>query len=334
MTTRLATRSAQEHRRSTGPFTARPLTHRRTGTYLECPAEFSLESNFDEVVALLHKIRQASGQQRNTRTTIDFTTIEQLSPTAALVLAAELDRWNHLITRKLRPVDIHQWNPMVRRQLRDMGFFDLLAVPKRYLVEDDTNPDTRYVAFRTGNKADGHMIHQLRTEDLDPVVGTVPKGRRLYAAVTEAMTNVAQHAYQGHVQRPNWWLSASHNVSQRRVSVMIYDQGQGIPNTLPARLSERVMSVLRNDHARLIQAAHDLARTSSQKAHRGQGLARDVRGYLRDLDVPANYRVVSLRGEYSYTIDGGSSPGREDLITHEKALYGTLIAWELSVNDG
>ena len=230
----------------------------------------------------------------------------------------------------MRPVDLPSWDPNVRCQLRDMGFFELLATtPQSDLFGDDVDPDTRYVMFRTGNLADGEAIHQLREVDLEPVVGAVPRRRQLYGAVTEAMTNVVQHAYTGTVRQPNWWLSASYNAAAKRVTIMIYDQGQGIPKTLPARLDERLLATFGRDHARMIQAAHELSRSASAKPYRGQGLRRDVRGYLNGIRGGARYRVISLKGEYIYEV-GPDGKTTQRLTTHQKSLYGTLIVWDVS----
>lgn len=313
------------------PREVRVIGDERYDRPIACPADFSLETNFDEVVGVLHGIRSASRRQRNERTYIDFANIRRLSPTAALVLAAELDRWNHIrVGGRLRPVDLPSWDPNVRCQLRDMGFFELLATtPQSDLFGDDVDPDTRYVMFRTGNLADGEAIHQLREVDLEPVVGAVPRRRQLYGAVTEAMTNVVQHAYTGTVRQPNWWLSASYNAAAKRVTIMIYDQGQGIPKTLPARLDERLLATFGRDHARMIQAAHELSRSASAKPYRGQGLRRDVRGYLNGIRGGARYRVISLKGEYIYEV-GPDGKTTQRLTTHQKSLYGTLIVWDVS----
>ena len=305
----------------------------RSYSTIECPKDFSLESNFDGVVRVLHEIRQRSQRQRNESIYIDFSKIRNLSPSAALVMAAEIDRWNHVPWRRgrrLQTVDDLTWDPRVRQQLADMGFFELLHTtwsgPEKRNAQ---HADTRYVKFRTGKKADGQVIDRLREEDLEPVVGAVPRKHYLYAAVTEAMTNVVHHAYPRGFRR-NWWLSASHNAASGQVTIMIFDQGLGIPETLPRKFSEQLGAILPRDHARLIRAAHDLSRSASGEAYRGHGLQRDVRGYLERINCQATYRVVSLRGEYVCQVSSSSIQSR-DLKSHLRALNGTLIEWKLDL---
>ena len=124
----------------------------------------------------------------------------------------------------------------------------------------------------------------------------IPRRMGLYAAVTEAMANVAKHAYRGNDHCPNWWISASRNPATGEVSLLIYDQGMGIPRSLPRTFGELIRGMVPlSDDARLIKAAHELQRTATNEEHRGLGLDRDVRGYLRTLDCPTFYRVVSRR---------------------------------------
>ena len=314
----------------------RPQAVIRTATItIECPEDFSLESNFDGVVQVLRKIRDQSGRSRNERTYIDFRKIRNLSLSAALALAAELDRWNNLPLHRSKPlqaVDFKEWDPKVRRLLAYLGFFDLLNVhyPKEMESKDTSNIGIHYVKFRTGKSADGEAFDRLREQELERVAGGVLRKQYLYAAVTEAMTNVVHHAYESNCRRPNWWLSASHNSQEGNLTIMIYDQGVGIPKTLPRKFQEQVKEILIDDHANLIEAAHELSRTASGQLYRGHGLERDIRGYFNHLNCQGHYRVLSWKGEYIYERkpNGDTSNNKKN---HKNPIRGTLIEWKLTI---
>ena len=301
----------------------------------------SLAENFEGVTRLVDEIRSQSNRKRNERVYINFREIEEISAGAALVLAAELDRWNHVrhhMGKKLRAVDVDEWNQDVRDRLEEMGFFDLLQVPVRRRDEDDRS-NTKYIRFRSGTHVEGKAIEDLRTLDLVPFFGdSVPKRRKLYAAVAEAMTNVVHHAYQNQTRsrtiRPNWWLSASHNVEAGEIRILLYDQGTGIPRTLPKRFGERVQQILPeglwSTDAEMIRAAHDLTRTASGERHRGHGLQRDVRGYVESVECVSAYRVTSLRGQYSWQ-RGPDGRSHESTHNYGRPLLGTLIEWRLTL---
>lgn len=322
--------------RSQGPR----IDGRRPTVSIKCPRVMSLAENFDGVTHLLEQIRRQSTRQRDERVYINFKEIDQISAGAALVVAAELDRWNHVPYhqgRKLRAVDVEEWDKDVRHRLKGMGFFDLLHVRAREADESDPS-GTKYVRFRSGRQVEGKAIEDLRALDLEPffVDNIVPNRRRLYAAVTEAMTNVVHHAYQDKTRtiRPNWWLAASHNAQAGEVRILLYDQGEGIPKTLPRKFGERVRQILqdriRPTDADMVRAAHELTRTASGQSHRGHGLQRDVRKYAESVECTSAYRVTSLRGQYTWERRPGCR-AEESEHNYVRSLPGTLIEWRLTL---
>ena len=303
-------------------------------TELECPQDFSLDSNFKKVVLTLAEIRHQSKIKSNKPTDQVFIllqNIQKISPAGALVLAAEIDNWRHTPrARPLKSVTPPNWDTQVRGLLNDMGFFRLLG-QSSFEQKTDTN-DIRYVKFRTDSQTDGAYFEELLQEEgLEPIVDEIPDKHRLYAAVTEAMTNVKHHAYSPNQNLANWWLSASYDSEKREFQIVIYDQGNGIPQTLPRKLPQDILSKITNDHAALIEKAHDLGRSASKEEYRGYGLRSDIRGYMEDLkNCCGYYRVISLKGEYTYKrLDNGQTITRKH--NHSCPLYGTLIEWKLSL---
>lgn len=308
------------------------------------PEDFSLKTNFVDVVTALNNIRQQSKQRIRGRFYIDFKKIQTLSPAAALVLAAELDRWNHVLGYgRMKAVDVHKWDDHIRNLLGDMGFFSLLKIQRSHR-ERKESANIRYMKFRTGNQADGEAFDQLLQEIISLWSGEIAHQKLLYAAVTEAMTNVVHHAYEeGYSSRKNWWLSASYDTDRHEVRFMLYDQGIGIPKTVPKKFQDymnkgmlkgnmleifnKAMESVRKD-ADLIKLAHNLHKSVTKEKHRGFGLGRDVRGYLKESAVDGEYNVISLKGVY--TVIQENKKQKESLRTYGVPLDGTLIEWRLS----
>ena len=114
---------------------------------------------------------------------------------------------------------------------------------------------------------------------------------------------------------------------------MLYDQGVGIPETLPRKhFGEWLKGIPHKDHAQMVQAAHELSRTGTGMDHRGHGLQRDIRGYFDRVGCEGHYRVTSLRGRYVYERhpDGQTN---EDAVNLPVPLKGTLIEWKLSLGE-
>lgn len=252
------------------------------------------------------------------------------------MLAAELDRWNHLPwhhNRSMKAVDLSEWDPNVRRLLREMGFFELLRISPP--VAEAVTSGERYVKFRSGTMVDGEVFAKLRELDLDPYI-SVPNKNLLFAAVTEAMTNVRHHAYSGNDTSfggpKYWWLSAAYDTQRQEITVMIYDQGHGIPGTLPRTWGEELRNLLpdglSDDDAKMIEAAHHLSRSKTDEWYRGSGFQRDIRRYIEGFEGNGTYRIMSGRGEYSVEAGPG---GRATLQSFGRSLKGTFIQWRLQL---
>ena len=57
---------------------------------------------------------------------MDFTTLREITPAAALILAAEIDRWRRLTDIQPTVLDVDDWDPAIARLLHDMGLFELV----------------------------------------------------------------------------------------------------------------------------------------------------------------------------------------------------------------
>ena len=270
------------------------------------PDTLSLTHNREETLDVFRAIRRATRKFRALK--LDFTTLHRVTPAAALVLAAELDRWRRI--HKIRPVvfDADRWDPNVSRLLFDMGLFDLVEAQNLPVIRRDLEPVERFIRYRTGRGALGEEAVALR-EAVESCIGEgLPSRRAMYRGVTEAMTNVHKHAYIGPfvdatpIIKDAWWIGGGFAPDQHRLRVLVYDQGIGIPATLPRRYAlERVTDVLRgrgwhdNDAGR-IAAAMELGRTRTGNPNQGRGLP-DLQLFVNAADR-ATLRILSRRGEY------------------------------------
>jgi len=325
---------AQKRAKSKGGGDER-LYGKRFHQRIACPEDMSLRTNFTGVVKLLEKMRRLSVRQRNERVFLDFKPIRRVDLPGALVVAAELDRWNRMNRGKLRSIDVSEWDPGVRRLLREIGFFGLLDVSSG-AAEKPAPSDERYVKFMSGTEVDGKGFSLLREAELDPFIG-VPNREQLFAAVTEAMTNVSHHAYHSKIHNPalkRWWLSASFNVATREIVILIYDQGRGIPKTVRRNWRDYLRKISpgsMSDDAKLIREAHGLRRSASGQEHRGLGLERDVRKYIEKLNCRGIYCINSLKGQY--TVETGADSRVGEIVNFRHSLNGTLIEWRVILNE-
>lgn len=311
------------------------VEHKGQRYLLDVPENFSLTDHYEEVCSFFQQLRHlALGRRR--RLTLNFKTIKRLSPAATLILAAEVDRWRRYNGIKLRAVDVDDWDSEVRRLLQEMGFFELLNVqnPDRYVADNGTG--LRLIKFMSADLAEGQLAREFRIA-LERVAGPNFARPLLFGGVTEAMANVIHHAYPNDGKfaapplRKRWWLSGSFDPSTHTITVLFFDQGVGIPSTLPrSRHWERARGFLQdrklsgNDDAAMIKAAMEVGRSRTGDEWRGHGL-QNIRQFVED-SPSGRLRIVSRHGEYLY--DQG---GQDAMIRHPISVGGTLIEWEVSL---
>jgi hypothetical protein len=301
----------------------------------------NLDQHYEEVANFFDELDGMLSNPRP-RFFVDLTTIREISTLGALVLAAKLNYWQRRFGRKLRAIGAHKWRPEIRTMLIDLGLFRLLRTknaPERDGGEQ--KPQVRMLEFCTGKNSDGSLARKL-TQTLTEIAGPIRAQQFLYAGLTEAMTNVSQHAYPDpelplfetswagtpdHLKR--WWMTGSFDDRENRMRIVILDLGVGIPTTLPRSGKwEEIRGILTrlnfNDDAHLIQAAVEAGRSSvASSAGRGLGL-HEVRDFVEN-SQSGWLRILSRRGEVVYQ-KGSPDPARRGL---QRAFAGTLIEWDV-----
>jgi hypothetical protein len=302
---------------------------------LELPARLDFEECYEATASHFGLLRQATQGVRQVRT-LRFNDIRYISPSAALVLASEVDRWNQLEHGTLR-ADVESWDKEVERLLCEMGYFELLGIPRP--ADMGKSENMTFLQFKRGDLADrdaGKLAKQLRME-IEALLGFDIKKHFLFEGLSEAITNVCQHAYPegGGFGAKQWWLSASYERRSRELCVMFYDQGAGIPGTLPKwKFFERVKDLFNGwTDSQKIEAAMEAGRSSSKLAERGKGLQNLVEfakwhreGRLSIYSLQGMYRIMSKRNDGE--LDPPTTTERRD---HKNSVGGTLIEWSVKL---
>jgi hypothetical protein len=303
---------------------------------LAVPRVLSLRDAYDDTVRLVNELRSVV-LDRYMPVDLYFNQVEEIEPAAAMVLTAEIYRCRNLRRRSGRSLvnGTYPSNPAVYRQLQLMRFFRLLEIMDQKPPDEDENPtaplilpfitDAEVTPERTGD-----FIDYLAKILCDTLPMDEQSQRYLYAAIIEAMKNAAEHAY---IARPlhqpmgrRWWLTAAFDRQQREVSILLFDQGVGIPFTLEPDLIDRLEAITQMNgvspsDSLMIEIATRPGRTSTAQAGRGRGFAT-MRKFVDACD-DGDLLVYSNRGYYMHSRDGSH---RAD---GEQSLGGTLIQWRV-----
>jgi hypothetical protein len=301
---------------------------------IELPETLDFEENYESTASHFQMLRAAVKYHAKLRN-LRFDKIKFISPSAALVLASEVDHWNQRAGGRLRAA-VESWQEDIKRLLCQMGYFELLHL-ERPTSSDAVNKSTNFLQFKRGdqtNRNSGQLAKQLRIE-IEKLVGFAIKKQFLFEGLSEAITNVGQHAYPdtNSIGFKQWWLSASYDKDDRRLCVMFYDQGVGIPATLPSSHLYEFMKKTFTSWAdsQKIEAAMEVGRTSTRLQERGKGLQNLVEfakiyseGRLSIYSIRGMYKLVSVR-------NGTDSPIKTHRRDLETSIGGTLIEWSVKL---
>ena len=133
--------------------------------------------------------------------------------------------------------------------------------------------------------------------------------------------------------RKQWWLSASYDADARRLCVTFYDQGHGIPKTLPrSHWFEAIKDTFNSwTDSQKIEAATGIGRSSSGMEERGKGLQNLVE--FAKVHSIGRLSIYSLHGMYSqsFTNDGKGMVQASARRDFDNSIGGTLIEWSVNL---
>lgn len=253
---------------------------------------------------------------------LDFSELKEITAAAALVLFAKITRCQSClppgyfsfpdqIITILPPED-----KRVKAILSGTGLWSAIKPGGQKkldkLWEDKSNP------YKTGNDPSRQFSQVV--EDLRNRIGVMP--RRIVAAIQESYLNIAHHAYESFKEDPlfnkfmigRWWQYAHLNSKTGRLSIIIYDMGSGIPNTI--RSIQKGVS-----DCACIQYAMKPGVTRLNLQGRGKGF-EDIKRPI-DTNASAEYLLVySGKGEVVYR---SGQIAKE--YSHSHSMGGTLLEW-------
>lgn len=307
---------------------------------LRAPQYFDFDSGYEPTVRFLEQMRRTAVAGGHAML-IWMRKCSHLSPEAALVLAAEIERCLHHRPRSINGNDPK--DPAIAAMLRDIGFHKLLNFNEPAGSVSRLDEATTYLKIKSGVQGGGQHIDSLRELVLGNAASTSDKLRdEIIAGMNEAVLNVHHHAYPKNASptyppMPNdrWWIAGYRNAEKKEIGFIAFDQGVGIPATMPAKHSEFVKDVLAaasqflagaaptSDHL-LIQRAFELGRSRTEKEGQGKGL-NDFKVFLNAAGGKASLRILSGRGSYLYSYDGV-----EKVDPLPQAFHGTLVSWRLT----
>lgn len=329
-------------------------SHRSNGLNIEfkknratiiLPERLNFFHDYKSTVLHLNAIRKLIANKSASHKTyklskVKFDYLKSVSTSASLVLTAELSKWDDTIRNNLIP-EIKNWSPDILVNFNELGFFDLFKNKPSNIsqLESNASHNRRIVKYTKGRCGDDEQTRVLK-ENITKIIGDeIKKWMFLHSGLSEAIVNVSHHAYPkeygfSEIDK-NWYYTASYNTTKKELKVVFYDQGIGIPKSLPVSdLWEKVLEFLsilpiadRKKDEVLLKAAVELDRTRTEDSDRGKGL-QDLMEFIRQRG-DGYLSILSLKGLFKLQIKNGIESIKSERFDYP--IQGTLIIWCVTV---
>jgi hypothetical protein len=305
------------------------------------PQKMNLSTHYEMTILHINAIRLLTGGSPGRSLlrlgSVRFEALREISSSSALLLTAELSRWDDSLRSSLIP-RTKNWCPEIYERLRSLGFFNLFKKAKHLHKSGYSTSEVKLVEFIKGNNVNKDY-KELKIHLHEIIGNTISKWTFLVGGLDEAITNVGHHAYPEGCSVPeqnqNWYLTGGYNSVTRELKIVFYDQGIGIPGSLPeSKLWEHILALVkilpvvsREKDAVLLAAAMELDRTSTEETDRGKGLP-DMLEFIEQRG--AGYlAVMSGHGLYKVTLGGKKREIKKDTLY--TPILGTLIIWKVDL---
>lgn len=295
--------------------------------YWRAPSVFGIDDRRERrtfVLALKELRTILLAPSDGTELVLDFSGLKKTYAEGTLLFTAELRRLIRLQQGAFHCTTILPKTNKPAQVLKQIGVLDLLGVTAGVECVDDDVVNWRHAY---GVRVEGEKYDDILAAYDGQITNAL--SQRLYTVITEAMTNVVNHAYDlprkdGIAEAPNgWWM-----FSQEKGGILYVafcDLGAGIPGTLPAKrpaVWRRVRDFAKGLDGPAIQAAVKDSVTRTREDNRGKGLGQIVR--IAEATNASFVSIYSNRGRYNR-----NAGGKATIHTYRDSILGTLIRWTI-----
>ncbi|OTG65940.1 sensor histidine kinase [Acinetobacter silvestris] len=254
---------------------------------------------------------------------LDFNKVDTLYAPATIFFAHNLEQYQKV---NIRSRASNKSN-IVRAMMTKLDLHSKLGLAPCHSTHDMMNWHTFNGTDLTfGN--DYTRIESILEKNLDDETFLIVND-----AISEAVSNVLNHAYEKHQRYLGWKISLK--VTKESLSLVITDLGKSIPVTVPDRLDDHMKNRLSNlfdfsnflgmNDAELIDIASEFRRTSTKEKHRGKGFG----DMLEVCKTVQNSKLIVYSKKGIWMSNGQDF---KKLINYKDEIDGTIIFWKLPLN--
>jgi hypothetical protein len=316
----------------------RPIKRRKRATRLavplrdwQAPAVLCLITNRTTLLHSLEELRRLFHTPSSAPIHLDFSRVTRLNVEGFLLVVAELQRCVSATYGRHPLTCTHSLNDKVCQVFEQIELGKFLGTSTGATPADD---DVVHWRFVQGRRVEGEKYEAVLSDFNDELPESMQES--LFIGITEAMTNVANHADElpradgfSFTCLEKWWMFSQYR--DGRLTVTFCDLGAGIPRTLPIKrpaLAKLMRSLGWYDDANAIRHSIKDSISRTQEDHRGKGLGQIAR--LVDSTPGAFVNILSNSGVYGRSAQISGGVGHK-LRNYRDSIFGTMIVWSIPI---
>jgi len=322
--------------------TRRSYTPMRVFSRIRIPAPAALDlfksENYSKFIEFITLVRDFVNEGE--KVLLDFRNTESLKACAVIVLYAYIDLMQRQTNNKSVIAITKCGTPRANNWFKLCGLWDLTSFQTISPHKLNTMAIISAVAGKTKDNKESaearnkikSILKYIRDTIYDGKI-SASDGQKLYAALTESISNVGLHAYSNEDffsefidgVGKRWWILA-HKIEDQ-LFLMVYDMGEGIPITLVKKDFFTFIAQAFNPKtdSDKIYAAVQYGETRMNSQKHGKGLP-DMKRYVVD-NPEGELHIFSGMGRYSYNAE----KNEEQKFDLPYSVGGTLIQWNVSL---
>ena len=253
---------------------------------------------------------------------LDFSAVKSFSAAASVLVFAEITRWQLAVGDNVLTCKLPKDKDMLA-QFVSSGFWSAIKPGASRKLERIAREHSPY---STNTIFDRHMQSTIKAISADDL--SYQDLQHFQRGLQEAVLNVMHHAY---ITPPvfgnRWWQLCYHDVSNRKIYVIVHDRGEGIPETI-SKVAKVPGAALMLSPLSMQFDSYWISRAMTRgvtryvdKKHRGQG-SEDLKRPVENIkSAITSLAVWSGRGEWFYSKD------EVTVRDFEFPISGTMVEW-------
>lgn len=240
--------------------------------HIDAPDSFSLQTNTETMLIFIQRLKRL--YNLNSDVYINMREVQEITCGSIALLLSVL---SDFMDKGLTVYGNRPKNKDAKRVLERSGFFNFV---RGSISESDKNSKNNIIC-QGKHKVMQRDSAELVMQAMETVSGQKVRNQKIQSMLIEMMANSVNHAFKN-VLNTRWWISASHDEDNNKVSFVFIDNGEGIVNTLGENVLKKFAYKFKDNLDLISSAFNRQIKSRTGLNYRGRGLPLIEKGCINN----------------------------------------------------